>query len=252
MRIQIASDLHCEHYQDYEYDLLAKFPIPSDSKTIDLFLAGDIFQASAFSEQETSRLFNFFCRKYRKVFYLPGNHEYYGSNPSQTLDKIRILSKHDDRINLNVLSNSKIFISHYGRILGGTLWFPENPNYIWHKNNMNDFNLIKNFVPWVFDENIELVKFLDKNLRPNDIVMTHHLVHKKSIPKNFINSPLNMFFMTELEGLIRERKPKLWIHGHSHVPVDYKLGSTRIISNPYGYPSENKYKKSFKQGIIEI
>jgi hypothetical protein len=28
----------------------------------------------------------------------------------------------------------------------------------------------------------------------------------------------------------------LWVHGHTHSSFDYKLGKTRIICNPRGYP----------------
>lgn len=250
MKIQIASDLHCEHYQDYEHDLLLKFPVPANSREISLVLAGDIFQASAFSAEELRRLFWFFCSKYKNVYYLPGNHEYYASNPVATSYKLGYVS--GGFKNLRILRGKSIFCDGKNRILGHTLWFPQTPDYILYTKNMNDFNLIKELVPWVFAENTNFVKFLHSHLREDDIVITHHLPSSRSVPKLFKNSPLNIFFMTELESLILERKPKLWIHGHSHVPVDYMLGQTRIISNPYGYPSENKHKKSFRQGIIEI
>lgn len=250
MQIQIASDLHCEHYQDYEHELLLKFPIPENSHEISLVLAGDIFQTSAFSDEELYRLFWFFCSKYLDVYYLPGNHEYYGSTPLLTNTKIlRIVKKFK---NLRYLYGKAIFENTNNRIIGHTLWFPQALDYLLYKHGMNDFNLIKELVPWVFSENVNFVRFLYKHLKEDDIVITHHLPSSRSVPKLFKNSPLNIFFMTELETLILERKPKLWIHGHSHVPVDYMLGQTRIISNPYGYPSENKHKKSFRQGIIEI
>lgn len=32
-------------------------------------------------------------------------------------------------------------------------------------------------------------------------------------------------------------KVALWVHGHTHYNVDYKLGATRIVSNQRGYPA---------------
>jgi hypothetical protein len=30
----------------------------------------------------------------------------------------------------------------------------------------------------------------------------------------------------------------LWIHGHTHYNVDFKVGSTRVLTNQRGYPNE--------------
>lgn len=30
--------------------------------------------------------------------------------------------------------------------------------------------------------------------------------------------------------------PELWIHGHVHAKQDYRVGDTRVIANPRGYP----------------
>jgi hypothetical protein len=41
-----------------------------------------------------------------------------------------------------------------------------------------------------------------------------------------------------------EKRPRLWVHGHTHTTCDYELGSTRVACNPYGYPHErdrNRY-----------
>ena len=37
-----------------------------------------------------------------------------------------------------------------------------------------------------------------------------------------------------LESIIEEYQPKLWIHGHTHVPCDYKIFATRVVCNPRG------------------
>ena len=45
---------------------------------------------------------------------------------------------------------------------------------------------------------------------------------------------------------VRERQPKLWIHGHSHDRCDYLLGKTRVVANPLGYPNEVKSLEAFE------
>jgi hypothetical protein len=41
-----------------------------------------------------------------------------------------------------------------------------------------------------------------------------------------------------MKELIVAREPALWIHGHTHHAMDYRIGPTRILCNPLGYPHE--------------
>ena len=43
----------------------------------------------------------------------------------------------------------------------------------------------------------------------------------------------------QTSGLIEERQPALWVHGHTHDSCDYRVGNTRVICNPRGYENEN-------------
>jgi Icc-related predicted phosphoesterase len=66
-------------------------------------------------------------------------------------------------------------------------------------------------------------------------VVTHHLPTYRSVAPRFKSSPLNAFFVSDLEELIEERRPRLWMHGHTHTSVDQRVGSTRFLCNPFGY-----------------
>ena len=33
---------------------------------------------------------------------------------------------------------------------------------------------------------------------------------------------------------------RLWLHGHTHAPRDYVVGTTRVVCNPRGYPHEKR------------
>jgi hypothetical protein len=37
------------------------------------------------------------------------------------------------------------------------------------------------------------------------------------------------------EYMIDHPQIKLWTHGHTHYPFDYRIGSTRVVCNPRGY-----------------
>jgi len=45
-------------------------------------------------------------------------------------------------------------------------------------------------------------------------------------------------FASNMEDLIFETGPDLWVHGHIHDSSDYRIGKTRVICNPRGYAHE--------------
>ncbi len=73
----------------------------------------------------------------------------------------------------------------------------------------------------------------------------------KSIDPKYIEyGEINKTFASDLECIIQKYKPNIWIHGHTHSSLDYKLYDTRIICNPKGYNNENtSFKDDF---VIEI
>jgi Icc-related predicted phosphoesterase len=102
---------------------------------------------------------------------------------------------------------------------------------------MADFKHIPGFRKWVYEANEKAVRFLKglDNGCPPDVVVTHHAPTRKSIVPSWRGHNLNRFFVTELDMLIKEMKPKLWVHGHMHNSIDYTAWDTRIVCNPFGY-----------------
>jgi Icc-related predicted phosphoesterase len=50
---------------------------------------------------------------------------------------------------------------------------------------------------------------------------------------------------SDMDELILEHQPCLWIHGHTHESFDYEIGKTRVICNPRGY-APIEINKEFK------
>jgi UDP-2,3-diacylglucosamine pyrophosphatase LpxH len=71
------------------------------------------------------------------------------------------------------------------------------------------------------------------------------------IPPQNAGDIINAAFASDLELLIRASRVSLWIHGHTHHNVDYKIGATRIYSNQRGYPDE-RLARFESEKIIEI
>jgi len=121
------------------------------------------------------------------------------------------------------------------------LWFPYDDQAHAYRHLLTDFHLIARFEETVYEENRRAVEFLGRDIRPGDIVVTHHLPARAGIAPHFRREPyarLAPFFANDCEPIVARCQPALWIHGHMHIPSDWRLGETRIVCNPIGYPGD--------------
>ncbi|MGQ3072330.1 MAG: metallophosphoesterase [Ferrovibrionaceae bacterium] len=70
------------------------------------------------------------------------------------------------------------------------------------------------------------------------VVVTHHAPTPRSVAPRFAGDSLSPAFASDLTALIARHGPPLWIHGHTHHNVDYRVGASRIVSHQWGYPGE--------------
>lgn len=233
MKLQLMSDIHLEFHKDRG----ERFFKELDNKDVDvLVLAGDIVPLRDY--YWAKEWLTEFCAMYKHVVYCQGNHEYYQTDigtADHHMGAIRL-----GLANLHVLEHGLPQVIEGQRFIGGTMWFKSDPRNGYHKQMMNDFYVIGGgFDPWVYKQNELTVKNLEQNLQKGDVVVTHHLPSDKSVHKKFQDSNLNRFFVCDVEQLIVDKQPKVWGHGHTHEGVDYKVGETRVVANPMGYPHEN-------------
>jgi Icc-related predicted phosphoesterase len=225
LRIRIVSDLHLEFHPDGGQRLLSTMNFRGSDA---LVVAGDLCDAKTIV-----RSFELLCGAFLgPVIYVPGNHEYYGSSFSEVGDLLA--SAEHTYPNLSVLNNKTIHVSGQ-RILGTTLWFPDQPDNHRYEGMLNDFRMIHGFKEDVYIANVRARQFLEDEMQIGDIVVTHHLPSRKSVAERYKKSPFNRFFVTPLDTLILQRQPTLWVHGHTHDSVDYHLSHTRVVCNPFGY-----------------
>lgn len=250
MQLVIGSDLHLEWMQSVDNglnlidDLCHKAHNDGASYYDILILAGDCFKLK--DVPETLAYFTRFKQYFETIIFVPGNHEFYGASISEGIQLCSQIFG-DSYLNDTCLRpiNNGLYIA------GDTLWFPHDPLHVMFHKNYNDFDHIINFGFTVYEENERDVNSLTQYTNENSIVVTHFLPAFESIPEKWRGHILNRFFYTDMTNVILDNKPKLWIHGHSHDPVDYIIGDTRIVSNPRGRPGEFPDRDySFK--IIEV
>lgn len=71
------------------------------------------------------------------------------------------------------------------------------------------------------------------------VVVTHHAPHERSVARRYLCNPLNPAFVSDLGDLFAKDAPVLWVHGHTHAYLDYRVSATRVVCNPLGYRGEN-------------
>ena len=238
MRLLTLSDLHLEFHRDGGAGFLNSLP-PAEG-TVDTLgedgvdavaLVGDI---CAFSQLPD--ILQWFCDHYTDVLYVWGNHECYGHTIGAVRE--RALALQDKFSNLHVLDNSRCQTSTGTAFIGGTLWFPEDKDSARFEHFMNDFYKIANLREEVYKENAKTVAFLQEKIEPRDIVLTHYLPSTLSIAEEYAGNDLNRFFLCDMEETIKEKQPKLWLHGHTHSSFDYTIFRTQVVCNPMGYPHQ--------------
>jgi len=228
MKIKLISDVHVEFHRDGGMHYCQT--LPTDDVDL-LIIAGDF--GTLYTMDTTLEVL---LDRFREVIYVPGNHEYYGSNVKHVNDHMRTLAAQNS--NLHVLINDTTVVN--GRkFVGSTAWYNVNENVIEMRKFSNDFNMIS-------DMNFDTLQtlhdkcqmFLSDHVKQDTIVVTHFLPLEESVSQQWKGNPSNCFFVTDCSKLVQSREPWVWCHGHTHVAKDYQYGKTRVICNPLGYPRE--------------
>jgi len=235
MKVFVASDLHCEFYKQSNFiDSL-----PNDDRDA-IVVAGDLC-SSHYLCDNLDKL----CKKYKKVIYVNGNHDFYHSSYDKVMKEIHACESRNS--NLYFLNNNSVDIDGVN-FIGCTLWFEPLADNIYYELLLNDFNCIKDFKKFVYKENRKSLSFLKNNVKRDSVVITHHIPTVKGIDPRFQAEETNRFFVCpSAHDVIVNNKPRIWIYGHTHIPASYVVEETQLLCNPYGYPHE---EFGFDDGLI--
>jgi predicted phosphohydrolase len=252
MKIQYCSDLHLEFPENRKF--LRQNPLNAVGDI--LVLAGDIV---TFHDLHKGQEFiDFACDHYSAVYWVPGNHEYYGfdiaGKPNPLFEKIR------DNF---YLANNQSIVAGGVRLVLTTLWSRIDVRHTWDiERSVADFSAIayrgreftaRDFT-FLHEESLSFLKnaFQEPGNEPV-VVVTHHVPSLMNYPKIYKNSPLTEAFAVELFGLIEHSGADCWIYGHHHVNTpEFKIGRAKMLTNQLGYVRCQEHGLFRREALVEV
>lgn len=261
------SDIHIDHHirevtERKVRSFVKTYLLPKDyelgTKRPVLCLAGDIFDR----HESAEIVFKVLKEFYEDVIYVYGNHECYVyselfESTEEKLDMIRRSAKNN---NVHMLEGTTIQIQDvtFG---GGSAWYDFSYGVQHHKRSkesmyeywkyfMSDASLIADSyaIPRMYSKRapvLDFDKFLDKRINeiksiPENVdVMVSHVapVVPEALPEKYKISSTGFYFFDGAKEVIRIA-PKVWLYGHTHQVYNEVFHKTKLICNPFGYPSE--------------
>ena len=253
---QLASDLHLEFFTKIpknvtEEEFFSNIITPLGKY---LLLAGDIGNPKSIIYD---KFIQWTSTKFRKVFLITGNHEYYG----------KTISEVDRYLKEKYRQGNVIFLQRRGYrnedgiiILGCTLWSDVNNFMV--ELLMNDYKRIKlkqrpfriNMIDIInlhLKHQLWLEHQLEKHSGPI-IVISHHLPSYDLIDEKYLDDQCNSGYASNLNDLLAKYKDKIiaWVYGHSHSSLAMSIEGVGCYRNPRGYPKTEDYNKSYQNNYI--
>lgn len=244
MKIQILSDLHVEFY--------GTTSIPPRVEGTDLVIvAGDTCQGLVKAVEVLRRAFPDV-----EVVTVAGNHEYYRTELPTELEAGRVRAK---QLGVHLLEDDSVKIGP-ARVLGCTLW----TDYCLFGADLREAAMRSAYDGMMDHKRIQWRKDPWARFRPQEaallharsrlfletalsehhdgptIAVAHHAVTLDAVAPQFQRSLLSAAYASELLPLVDRHQPAVFVTGHTHFSMNLRRGCTRLVSNPRGYPGENR------------
>jgi hypothetical protein len=236
MRIRILSDLHREFGPTF---------IPQVEVDL-IILAGDIA-----TKLNGLPWIKDFCAS-TPTAVVCGNHEFYGDKLPRIRERLFEATRDT---NIHVLEDDYFTVDGW-HVYGCTLWTDLALQGDWRNGEsvagecMNDYKRVRNSARGYrhlsaqdtrmlhLQSVMRMNSFFEEHDPARTIVVTHHAPSALSLSPDHRDKSLSCAYASNLDEFILSHQPPLWVHGHIHHSNDYFIGSTRVISNPQGYPDE--------------
>lgn len=244
MKIQILSDLHLE---------FENLDLPENDSDV-VVLAGDIHIRQNAIEWILKNIPN------KPVVYIFGNHEFYGKSYPTLIDKVKALTQDT---NIHILENESIDLGEV-EFFGCTYWTDfelfGNPKIAGYhcQQLMTDYKRIRRAPSYSKLRSLDTAIINRSSVRwlqaavsdstKKKVVVTHHSPSLLSLPELRREKLESAAYVSNHDDLVRELSPSLWVHGHIHHSSDYRIGDTRVVCNPRGYP--DNFNKNFDVNLM--
>ncbi len=244
MKIFYTSDLHIDCWP-IAFTLA---DLGVDIDTYDVFvLAGDL------TNGQPSQLEHFLKPlAHKPVIMVLGNHDYWNNEFGRVNDKFKKWLEEEGFYNCHLLDNENIVVDDVV-FVGGTLWTDVATD--WHAS-----NVVRAYMPdcsriiglkgllttnEMHSSHIECLQAAQRVISvKKKIFVTHHCLSKQSLSPFYRDASsnttqlLNRGYYSELDEWIESQGFDAIISGHTHASVNYKIGSTKMLANPLGYPGD--------------
>ena len=237
MLFQIYSDLHITKN---------KF-IPKLYKYCDyLILNGDI---GKLSDINYKKFIKYVSKTWKKIFYIPGNHEFY-----EKQDIYELLNKYKQFFkkfsNIVFMYNQTYELDNY-LIIGTTLW--SNPTKGFFENHYNErLSIKKNNKIEILgrDDYINLYKeclqFLNSIKTDKKVILITHfpIIQYNTINRHYSpNTDIDSYSANKIDftKLPFYKTLEFVVSGHTHNNYDFLYKNVRFFSNQYGYIKDSNH-----------
>ena len=256
----LFSDLHQE-WPENAWDPQANAPSNVDA----VVAAGDV-------DMPLVRAIDWLADRFsgRPIIYTPGNHDFWRRDEDRysLQDQLAWGRDRADARGVTLLLDDSVEIGGV-RFVGGTLWTDFNlrpPYYPFGGavaeagKRMNDYRRIR-FGGNRSKDRLEprdtlamhraTRAFIDGALASPfagaSVVVTHHAPHPDCLPSRDFD--LAWCYASDMTTLIEERHPDVWVHGHLHGRLDFRVAGTRIVMNSRGHAHEPS-KVTFDPALV--
>ncbi len=252
MKIQYCSDLHLEFWQNEMY--LRSNPIIPKGEI--LLLAGDIGLLSVLKKYDW--FFDYISDNFKTTYWIPGNHEYYGSDISVWSG----IFCEEIRHNIFLVNN---YTAKHGNIkfIFSTLWSKiSKGNEVEIQNSLGDYSLVRKqnrklMVAETNDLHDQAFAFLEAEVKSmkdeKGFIMTHHIPTFINYPEKYLDIALREAFAVELSDFIKTSGLDYWLYGHHHFNTkNFSIGKTQLITNQLGYVQYKECLDFRLDAVVEI
>ena len=233
--IYFGSDLHIEFKQNYNYVYNKLKDKTFNNENDILLLLGDTFVIQNYSIQ--NNIFDLLSEKFKDVYVLFGNHEFYNGFNIALAEKNYFRSI---RKNVYLINNYSFHYDNH-KIILSTLF-----SHIKPENEFNAIQVLKDFKQIYYNEKLLTVEiynklhknnldFIKNEIEDGCIIGTHHVPTSYVINPKYKNSKIRDNFIIELFDMIYDSNIKYWLYGHNHYTVEKEINNTIVSSNQMGY-----------------